>query len=275
LPVLLPEWLLLLLLLLRLLVLLPSQRWAGSAVECAAGGGGRPAPAVDAHTQRLAGGERLAVVVGADGQRVPVDLPVLKRNPVPPALGLHREDLVTGKGQLDGPTGDRAAAIVHQGQLIPEMVKIVPVPVGREGHGDVRRGAGACEGEGDGVGAGGRAAGACDTGLCALLMWLCAEMLGPGRLAPQLISPQLDATCRLGGPLRHTSMVTLAATSPRAATAMADWNQGRLPSGPGRRLALGGSRIPAGPPRGLAFMGATGGWVPLPYCPTPPTSALL
>jgi hypothetical protein len=55
-------------------------------------------------------------------------------------------------------------------------------------------------------------------------------------------------------------MVTLAATSPRAATAMADWNQGRLPSGPGRRLALGGSRIPAGPPRGLAFMGATGGW---------------
>jgi hypothetical protein len=97
-------------------------------------------------------------------------------------------------------------------------------------------------------------------------MWLCVEMLGPGRLAPQLISPQLDAACRLGGPLRHTSMVTLAATSPRAATAMAAWNQGRRPSGTGRRLALGGSRIPAGPPRGLAFMGATGGWVPLPCC---------
>jgi hypothetical protein len=52
-------------------------------------------------------------------------------------------------------------------------------------------------------------------------MWPCVEMLGPGRLAPQLISPQLDAACRLGGPLCHTSIVTLAATSPRAATAMA------------------------------------------------------
>jgi hypothetical protein len=83
-------------------------------------------------------------------------------------------------------------------------------------------GAGACEGEGDGGGAGiGGAAGACDADLCALLMWPCVEMLGPGTLAPQLISPQLDATCRLGGPLCHTSIVTLAATSPRAATAMA------------------------------------------------------
>jgi hypothetical protein len=75
--------------------------------------------------------------------------------------------------------------------------------------------------------------------------------------------------------LRQTSIVTLAATSPRAATAMAAWDQGDLPSGTGRRLAPGGSRIPAGPPRGLAFMGAAGGWMPLPCCPTPPTSPLL
>ena len=106
-------------------------------------------------------------------------------------------------------------------------------------------------------------------------MWLCVEMLGPGRLAPQLISPQLDATCRLGGPLRHTSIVTPAATSPSAATAMTAWDLGRLPGGTGRRLDPGGSRIPAGPPRGPAFMGATGGWVPLLCCPTPPTSPLL
>jgi len=57
-------------------------------------------------------------------------------------------------------------------------------------------------------------------------MCLCVEMLGPGRLAPQLISPQLDATWRLGGLLCHTSMVTLAATSPSAATAMAAWGPG-------------------------------------------------
>ena len=51
---------------------------------------------------------------------------------------------------------------------------------------------GACAGEGVGDADG---FGACDTVVCALPIWLCVEMvvLGPGRAAPQLTSPQLDA----------------------------------------------------------------------------------
>src|SRR5215831_5925711 len=51
---------------------------------------------------------------------------------------------------------------------------------------------GACEGGGAGAADG---FGACDTVECALPIWLCVEVvaLGPGRAAPQLTSPQLEA----------------------------------------------------------------------------------
>jgi hypothetical protein len=83
-------------------------------------------------------------------------------------------------------------------------------------------------------------------------MWLCVEMvvLGPGRAAPQLTSPQLDAAGGwLGVPLACTNTVTLPATSPNAATAMIARYQGCLPRVASRRPVPAGSSILVGPRR--------------------------